>query len=175
MIAFLFSKCFQQNTLRFGLTPTPPKYLHGSTHSKSNSALYLPHTKMLLRLNKASFVLNLWNPLYTVFSFMVLLISIPLLLLALFTTILALSFTVSYVVVVCGTAILASWRTSKPPPLSEKTVEKIMYSPRGVHNLGGKEGGFNGREREREKGLQFKRGWFWSWPPRRVRGRGRGM
>jgi hypothetical protein len=106
---------------------------------------------MFLRCSKPRIKLPLWTPLSTISSLITVLLSIPtatiavctallalsfLAIIAVCTALLALSFLFFYTLSLYSATLLASWRTPTPAPLSDRTIEKIVASPRAVHSPG---------------------------------------
>ncbi|KAF1926891.1 uncharacterized protein M421DRAFT_422134 [Didymella exigua CBS 183.55] len=98
------------------LTCYPPAPTHRSFNASTAPKVPTP-SKMLFRLGKVNIELNPWNPLYAVAPFIILMVSIPLAILAVITTSIALSllaFRGFIVYAQLGTVLLGAWLSPSP-------------------------------------------------------------
>jgi hypothetical protein len=114
----------------------PPSILPNRNHHIRICPPASHPNEMFLRCSKPRIKLPLWTPLSTISSLITVLLSIPTATIAVCTALLALSFLFFYTLSLYSATLLASWRTPTPAPLSDRTIEKIVASPRAVHSPG---------------------------------------
>jgi hypothetical protein len=121
-----------RHTCPCAAVPTPSHVNTNSHFLFSHDTVLIVSSKMLFRLGSARVDINLWNPLYAIAPFVLLLVSIPLVTFAIVTTfiaVVALSCRGLVVYINLGTALLIAWLT--PPPSKSAVVhgQPLLQTP----------------------------------------------